>query len=118
MYKICYECKVEKPVSEFNIKTSNKDGYNNKCAECMREYQRERAKHKVKQPVEVSKGFKLNKPGIEEYERMYGFLISAGYDVSKDIHIQFCEKYNLVPKPRGIKDRNQFTYEDCFKTGE
>jgi hypothetical protein len=118
MEKKCAECKVTKPISEFHKRVDNIDGLNKKCRMCVNEYQRERTKNKTKKPEDVSARFALNKPGVEEYQVMYKFLISAGYDITKDIHKQFCEKYNLVPKPRNVKDRNQYTYQQCFKTGE
>lgn len=38
--KICCRCKKEKPLSEFNRKSSNKDGLERYCKECHREKNR------------------------------------------------------------------------------
>jgi len=38
MMKICCRCEIEKPISEFHKKTSSKDGYDNRCKKCKREY--------------------------------------------------------------------------------
>ncbi len=36
--KICCRCDIEKPVSEFHNKTSSKDGLDNRCKDCKRNY--------------------------------------------------------------------------------
>ena len=34
--KICYKCKIEKPITEFNKRKDSKDGYRNQCKECIK----------------------------------------------------------------------------------
>ncbi len=36
--KICCRCEIEKPRSEFHNKTSSKDGLDNRCKDCKRNY--------------------------------------------------------------------------------
>lgn len=38
MTKTCYTCKSEKPVSEFQKRSSSKDGFAGTCKECKRSY--------------------------------------------------------------------------------
>lgn len=41
MEKKCYNCKIVKPISEFNKKKTEKDGYQRICRDCQRIYRKE-----------------------------------------------------------------------------
>lgn len=43
---------------------------------------------------------------------MYRFMKSMGYDLSKDIHLQFCERYNLKPKKRRYNAKNTYCFDE------
>lgn len=40
--KVCTECGLEKPISEFNKRRSNKDGYQDRCRSCFSKYNKAR----------------------------------------------------------------------------
>ncbi len=40
--KVCTKCDIDKPLSEYAIKTDNKDGLNHTCRECIKWYDIER----------------------------------------------------------------------------
>lgn len=51
--KVCVTCEIEKPIDDFGILKSAKDGHNPMCLECRREYfrdVRERETKKIKIP--------------------------------------------------------------------
>ena len=39
---------------------------------------------------------------LKHYIDTYRFLKNIGYDITGDIHLQFCQKYNLEYKERGF----------------
>lgn len=63
--KKCSRCKEVKPVSEFNLNRSKKDGYGNQCRECANLYWQE------------STGY--------ECDRFYGFV----YAIQHPVHIEW-----------------------------
>ena len=55
--KVCQVCRKSKPVSEFYLDTSSKDGRNRKCKPCIREYNRNYAKgYTPKESVRGTRG--------------------------------------------------------------
>ena len=58
--------------------------------------------------------FKLVKPVKIDYIETYTLLEKMGYDLKKDIHIQFCEKYNLVPTNPKKQFVKHISPEECF----
>ena len=49
-----------------------------------------------------------------DYIQMYELFESMGYDLKKDIHTQFCEKYNLpVNNPKNVFE-HYISPQDCF----
>jgi ribosomal protein S25 len=53
--KICYECKIEKPINEFYHNKSLKDGYSNLCKECQRKREEKYDEFKEKTEIVYSK---------------------------------------------------------------
>lgn len=53
----------------------------------------------------------------EDFIQTYIFLRDVmGYDIEKDIHLQFCEKHNLKPKLYVKKDKDhKYTREEIVK---
>ena len=43
--KICYKCKIEKDLNQFNKDKGNKDGLQAKCRECQKQYHSDNKKH-------------------------------------------------------------------------
>ncbi len=44
MVKVCYKCKVEKPLTEFYKRNDNKSGFRNHCKDCFIEMYKEKCK--------------------------------------------------------------------------
>ena len=53
--KICCNCKIEKPETEFNKRSRSKDGLEFRCKECSRKSQRERARKRKKSKEYIEK---------------------------------------------------------------
>lgn len=119
MKRICRTCGLEKNIEEFHKSKSFSDGRNNKCAKCVNDYNSLYGKKKrQEQKKDTSlRGMILVHPTKEDYKKMYLFLKTIGYDPTKDIHKQFCEKYNVPYKERADKNHNFYTWEDCIKNG-
>jgi hypothetical protein len=118
MTKICIGCGKEKSVESFHRSKSFTDGRNSRCAICVNNYNKARNKVKKNETDTSLRGLIIVHPSKDDFHKMYLFLNSIGYDPSKDIHKQFCEKYNLPYKKRDIKGKNKFSWNDCIKTDE
>lgn len=112
--KICYKCKIEKPLNHFGRVAKNKDGHSGWCKECYSEYHKEWFKNSDRKPPE-DLNYGLNGVTKSDYLVMYEFMESMGYNPNEDISKQFCDKYGLKYKKRRTKDINRFTYEELKK---
>jgi hypothetical protein len=113
--KICRACHKEKSLKSFYRNKQYADGYEPKCRICKVNKVRIR-ELKPKKSIyfqDWNHYFRLVHPNLEDYCMCYGFFSNIGYDPSKDIHTQFCEKYNLTPSVRKKKDENKYFYSDC-----
>lgn len=113
MKKVCGACLKEKELKSFYRNIAYKDGYDSRCKHC----KMNGILLKSRKPKSISKtngSLKLTSPTKEDYRTMYEFLEKSGYDLKKDIHLQFCEKYNFKPKKRKTKSDNTFSVEDIF----
>lgn len=92
--KVCRECKVEKPLSEFYVHKAMLDGHLNKCKECVkqrvknkrgekeREYDKKRSSlpHRVKARKEYAKteqGVQARKKAELSYRKRYPMKYAA-----------------------------------------
>jgi hypothetical protein len=110
--KVCRACNKEKTLKAFNTNRKYIDDLEPRCKIC----KKNGVKIRVKKPKESdswSRYFKLGNPSKEDFCVVYDFFSVIGYDLSKDIHLQFCEKYDLTPRPRHPKQKNRFSVEDC-----
>lgn len=112
MYKTCNWCGLYKKISSFGKVAKNADGHNKVCKICLNAY------HKRKRQEQDYPLRKLNLPRLsnvskKDYCFMYEFLEKIGYDLQRDIHLQFCEKYNLKPKKRPSKHESRYKPDDC-----
>jgi hypothetical protein len=70
----------------------------------------------VGQPKRKQDGKFLSLAGIkkEDYCQMYNMLSKMGYDITKDISVQFAEKHSLLVSNKQRRgDENHWTYKDC-----
>ena len=64
----------------------------------------------------MSGWMKIVCPTRKDYYLMYKLMEKIGFDPTRDIHLQFCEKYNLKPKRRAAKQRNATCIELYWTT--
>lgn len=110
--KQCIKCKKTKAHSSFHNNIRMKDGKSQTCKICVntkaKEYRKE-PKGKEKFTIDMRAG--TIRKG--EYCLMWNILSSLGYDIHKNIHEQFCEKYNLPTKQKPAY-RIKWCFDDCF----
>lgn len=118
--KVCKDCRIEKPREEFSRRVRNNDGLNGQCKSCERAYGKKyrkgyRRKQDDSRNVDSSH---IDMKGIRKLSwcQTYEILSKIGYDVTKDIHEQFVNKYGLSYKQRPIRNIATFTPEDCLDT--
>lgn len=56
---------------------------------------------------------RLGKPTKNDYVETYELLQKMGYDLKKDIHTQFCERYNLKPRNPKKEFKSHISPEEC-----
>ena len=104
MEKICRTCNLELPIDNFYRNTTYRDGRYNDCIACYsvkrKKYLAELPKVKQQKPLQESSFLQLRGVNKEDYETMYRFFNSIGYNIEGDIHQQFIDKH-------GIKTYNQ-----------
>lgn len=104
--KVCRACNREKPLSSFN--RTGKDGYYTaRCKICINNGVLIKKPKKSKSLIDKNP-FGMAGVTRETYKEMFLLLQKMGYDLSKPIHDQFCEKYNLPTKKRLEHKKNKF----------
>lgn len=111
--RVCKLCNKEKKDESFGKNKAYKSGYNNVCKICLNSYQSEK-RIKNKKIYETSSSLKLAGLKKTDWCSMYQFLKDLGYNVEKDIHLQFVEKRKLEYKNRPSKNTLNYTYKDCL----
>ncbi len=113
--RICKACHKEKSIKQFYRNNQSKDGYEGKCKQCkinrVRIY--EKKPRKTLYFGDWNDYFRLVNPTLQDYCLTYTFLENLGFNLEKDIHTQFCEKYNLQRTDRKKKDENKYFHFDC-----
>jgi hypothetical protein len=92
--KVCKACEVEQDIKHFHKTKGVSDGYNARCKKCKL---KGNLIPKDKKEKSDFRPLTLAAPTKEDYTEMYLTLKKIGYDLNKDIHIQFSERYNLKP---------------------
>ena len=92
--KVCKACGIEKDLNQYHKTKGVGDGYTARCKKCKMDGLLIPKEKKEKQEY---KPLTLAAPSIEDYTEMYLTLKKMGYDLNRDLHIQFCEKYGLSP---------------------
>jgi hypothetical protein len=108
--KVCKCCNIERHITFFWRIVGEKR--QSRCKVCFKNkvfiQPRLLPEDKIEKKSKYNKShdeiFRLEAPNAEDYKFTYKFLESCGYDITGDIHKQFCEKYNLK-----YKKKNQFT---------
>jgi|LakMenE01Jun11ns_1017448.scaffolds.fasta_scaffold9455232_2 hypothetical protein len=95
--KKCRGCQLEKEVTEFNKRTSNYDGYDHRCRECLKIYIKNLNSRNSTDNVIDYKLIKENTI-LEEKVSADCLLKNIGYKLDSEftIHEQFMMKHNLV----------------------
>lgn len=107
--KICRACGVEKRLKSFQtLKSGNKGGVCNLCKSLGKKIPREPKPSRIPKNIALQMRFVRK----EDYVEMYQFLQEKGYDLSKDIHVQFCEKYGLTPNSPKRTFKNHYSPSD------
>lgn len=110
--KICKACGREKELDSFYKHGKCKDGYNSRCKLCI--IHRNFIRYKKETKKHTFRDNPLSGAGVtkHDYEGMWLLLKSFGYDLSRPIHEQFCEKYNLpLKKRKSQKTRDKYPPE-------
>lgn len=113
--KICCACKKEKEIKSFYKNKMMPLGYESRCKVCKQ--------NKLKCNGRGEYGKKAGRPQLkntpqlwnvrkEDWIETYEFLKSIGYDLNKNIHEQFCERYDLKPRKRMYEKSIQYTPKD------
>jgi hypothetical protein len=113
MEKICRTCNLELPIDNFYRNTTYRDGRYNDCVPCYnikkREYNKNRYNEPVKKNNDDSPYLQLRGVNKEDYETMYRFFNSIGYNIEGDIHQQFIDRHNIKTyKQRKKRELNKY----------
>lgn len=114
---VCRGCGVTKPLIEFHHSSAGRYGRQTRCKVCCSIYNKNYRQNKKKDPslIPNTSNLRLVSPKLDDYCKMYKFLYEMGYDLTKDVHVQFCERHNLIPKVRKKGHKNAFSPSDCHK---
>jgi len=95
MMKVCCRCDIEKPRSEFHRKTSSKDGYDNRCKDCKRNYNKTWAENNRDHVRKYNREFtqKVRKNPIN---RMYKNVMSRSSKFKKKRNIVTDKSYGNI----------------------
>jgi hypothetical protein len=115
--KICKACNIERHISFFWRVVGEKR--QSRCTVCFKNkvyiQPRLSPEDRIEKKSEYQKShdeiLRLDAPSAKDYMLTYKFLENCGYDISKDIHKQFCEKYNLTYKKKTCFTEPHFLYD-------
>ena len=108
--KICCSCKEEKRPKDFYVNNHNKDGLSYRCKECFQSGKicvrnatpRVKYNRKGRPTTDFPQLYNVKE---QDWIETYKFLEKIGYDLTKNSHLQFCEKHNLKPRKR-LKEKS------------
>lgn len=113
MDKKCNTCGKIKRIESFGKNKMMKDGIENRCKICKSNYQRAYLAKKPRPQAES--GPKLQGITKNDWCVTYELLSIMGYDITKDIHLQFAEKYGVRYKKRPKRNKIQYPPTDCLE---
>jgi hypothetical protein len=106
---ICRACNVAKKLKSFQtLKSGNKCGVCNVCRATGRRIPKGTKINRKPKNIELQMGFVRK----QDWEYMYKSLEKIGYDLSKDLHEQFCNKYGLTPRSPKQTFKNHYSQKD------
>jgi hypothetical protein len=95
--KKCRQCQLEKELDQFNKRTSNRDGYDNKCRECVNIYMRNLY---LRNSTDNIVDYKVVRQNTILSEKVSAdcLLKNIGYKLDSEftIHEQFLIRHNLI----------------------
>lgn len=114
--KVCTKCHKRKLISNFNKKNQYKDGYNNWCKECVKEYNKQyRETHKQKVKKQHKKYYENNKESLKNQHKKYyqdhkqeikKYLKKYRETYKKEIQ-RYNKQYNQIHKKKINKYRRE-----------
>lgn len=108
--KICCSCEKEKSITHFYKNKIN--SITNRCKLCILQgnicVNQTRSKLKNKK----EDGPQLFNVSKNDWVKTFLFLQEIGYDLKKDIHLQFCEKHNFEPNKRAFENSIIYSPKD------
>lgn len=108
--KICRACNISKRLKSFQtLKSGNKGGVCNLCKSQGKKIPKEIKTKTIPKNIALQLGF-IRK---EDYIEMYKCMELMGYDLTQDLHEQFCRKYGLTPNSPKQTFNNYYTQKDC-----
>ena len=108
--KICRACEKEKKITSYSRTPSgNRAGVCNLCRSLGITIKNK--KPSQKEPIKNTP-LQLGNPSQKDYEFLYKSLEKMGYNLSQDIHEQFCMKYGLTPNSPKQTFKNHYTQKD------
>lgn len=108
---VCPACQREKEVKYFYKNNQNYNGYQPRCKICQQTKKRINPNRPDK-PMSSVRALCLSRIDKNDFIDAYDFLKKSGYDLERNIHIQFCEKYGLIPKERTKEKSLYFSPKD------
>jgi len=108
--KVCNKCGKEKTLNSFHNCQRCSDGKNPVCSICINTGNRVRRGCGEKDGMDFRAGIL----SIKDYCRTLEILGQMGYDTTKNIHEQFCEKFNLPTKELPFSNKLNWSYQDCI----
>jgi hypothetical protein len=116
--RCCEACEVVKPINQFYRNNALIDGYERRCKMCKInrvKINKNEPKYPNRKPYQQEWENYFNLVGVTKnnYRSMYIFLEGIGYDLSQNIHEQFCKKWNITYSPLKKPFNNHFSPEDC-----
>jgi hypothetical protein len=113
MERQCATCGRVKKIESYPKNNRLVSGYDRTCKICRNANQRIYRQNR-KNNDKTSTEMKLSGLSRRDWCATYEFLKSIGYDVTKDIHLQFSERHGLPYKKRPQRNTLTYTHQDCL----
>jgi hypothetical protein len=106
MVKVCNKCKIKKELTEFCKDKNHKDGYNDNCRSCCKEYNKE---YYQSNKDKIKEYHQANKDKIKEYHKEY-------YQANKEYKKEYLKEWREANKEYSNEyKKNRRKTEPLFK---